>query len=777
MKYRIGELYIENFKSIKQTLLNFEDSDLTILDGPNGFGKTSIFDAIELVLTGSIRRIVNNKVADGKKGYEDYLFAKDQSKPVIIKIKLLTNDNDCLILGRKIDPSKLSPIKKKPGEFPSTLHLLSSVQDELTNGNLKDEKGIDEIGQFVYSYNLYHYIEQEECTHLFKKTENDRMVAISKLFNIEQEESEREKLSKASNRLNLNKNKIQKKLEKLKTELDLGVVNQDERKIEYFQLLPNKVSKKEAWDHQEIKALDLNLKSTYYERIDNLQYLIKVYPLFKVANKNEQIYALINNKARLESLLLLYHFQENIENLKKEYSDRQKLSRILSYLEKKDLINPNIQWDIIFEKFSLPLSQESLQDKLTIIRNLKKSSSQLSEMISSLLNTREQLTNHYKKLVDAKGIQDDICPLCGAEWEDYQVLLSQFMLQANQYKEQQDKSSQEEAILLDELYKTQLNNLIEEIKVFIATLISEDVYRTLYVHFEKKVDLTKAKEFFKDLNIELDAYVYRSLSDITDLPLRVEKIQETLRNSIKDVGDFNHEKYEVLKDIYNNVFEKDESLLTEIDITKFEMKKEYLNYIYFLQSSKQYQKYISLNEKYKVIEDAYHSITRSLAIYKKNIENYRANMIKEIEIPFFIYSGKIIQNYQRGIGIFIREEDKETDDSQIKSIRFVPPGKTDHDIVHTFSSGQLSATVLAFTFALNKVYNNTGLNTILIDDPIQTMDEINMASFVELLRNDFGDRQIILSTHENQISLYIRYKFSKYGYQTRKISVKEKLYI
>ena len=80
-------------------------------------------------------------------------------------------------------------------------------------------------------------------------------------------------------------------------------------------------------------------------------------------------------------------------------------------------------------------------------------------------------------------------------------------------------------------------------------------------------------------------------------------------------------------------------------------------------------------------------------------------------------------------------------------------------IYHLANSGL----VIALQLALNKVYENKSLGVLLIDDPVQTMDEINIASFVELLRNDFSQKQIVLSTHEEEISKYIRYKFSKYG--------------
>lgn len=78
------------------------------------------------------------------------------------------------------------------------------------------------------------------------------------------------------------------------------------------------------------------------------------------------------------------------------------------------------------------------------------------------------------------------------------------------------------------------------------------------------------------------------------------------------------------------------------------------------------------------------------------------------------------------------------------------------------SSGQVSAIVIALTLALHKVYASS-LSSILIDDPVQTMDDINMSSLVEILRNDFKDKQIILSTHEDKVARYFTYKYLKYN--------------
>ena len=72
---------------------------------------------------------------------------------------------------------------------------------------------------------------------------------------------------------------------------------------------------------------------------------------------------------------------------------------------------------------------------------------------------------------------------------------------------------------------------------------------------------------------------------------------------------------------------------------------------------------------------------------------------------------------------------------------------------------------------MNKVFP-TGLKTLLIDDPIQSMDDINMASFIQLLREEFKDYQIIMSTHESRIANYVSYKYQTSGLSPLAINLK-----
>jgi len=148
----------------------------------------------------------------------------------------------------------------------------------------------------------------------------------------------------------------------------------------------------------------------------------------------------------------------------------------------------------------------------------------------------------------------------------------------------------------------------------------------------------------------------------------------------------------------------------------------------------------------------------------RTIQNHKAEMIEKIKVPFYIYSGKILQSYQQGLGIFI--EIHPTD--QNNNIRFKTGHSSDHDIVYHLSSGQMAVVALAFCLSLNKVYNaNKHFKYLSIDDPIQTMDDLNIHTFIELLRYEFKNYQIIMSTHDDFTSRYMKYKFDKFAMTTK----------
>lgn len=104
MNWQISKIEVSSFKAFKHIYLDLGKSSLLTLDGPNGYGKTSIFDAIELLLTGQISRIQNlfkTLLTKNKRDYADNLFWNSRSGENDLCIKIeFNNDGRKLVLAR-----------------------------------------------------------------------------------------------------------------------------------------------------------------------------------------------------------------------------------------------------------------------------------------------------------------------------------------------------------------------------------------------------------------------------------------------------------------------------------------------------------------------------------------------------------------------------------------------------------------------------------------------------------------------------------------------------
>jgi DNA repair protein SbcC/Rad50 len=601
------------------------------------------------------------------------------------------------------------------------------------------------------------------------------MDSISKLFNIESEIKERDILEKAKNKLIHYRTNLNRKISEISIDSTASEENGQTPEVEYSQLI-NIPFNKIVWDQQIIKPLDKERKASYLEQLEDIKGLTTNFDEFMIETKNERIRGIASKDQRLSALIILGNFEEKFEQIKTSHNLKKMFENIKSKIENRDIFKDELNWNLVFEHFNPTLSKEDLVQKINFIKGLRANSNNLSRIVEKLLTSRKDFVSKYDEYINSKQIDGNNCPLCGKEWVSYQDLIKQIDNKTEIFKEELDSSSTVILDSIDNLYEGCLKQLVISIDEFVKNSITDTFFNQLQEYRLLNIDFNAAKKFFSDLNIDISIYFNKEKNYVDNLHARVESIKEVLYSKLSK-SKLENEKYKEYQELYKSVFANKEEVIKGINIANIDRKKQYIEYMYYMQVSESFIKHQRLVKQLELIEESIVTLNDSIGIYNEKINGYRAKMISEIEIPFYIFSGKIIQNHQRGIGVFIKEEQSEhTDDPQLKAINFVPPEKTDHDIMHSFSSGQLSATVLAFSLALNKVYNNSGLGTLLIDDPIQTLDEINMASFVELLRNDFSDRQIILSTHEDKISMYIRYKFSKYGHRTGNINVKEEFY-
>ncbi|RKD33948.1 AAA family ATPase [Lacrimispora algidixylanolytica] len=89
------------------------------------------------------------------------------------------------------------------------------------------------------------------------------------------------------------------------------------------------------------------------------------------------------------------------------------------------------------------------------------------------------------------------------------------------------------------------------------------------------------------------------------------------------------------------------------------------------------------------------------------------------------------------------------------------------------SSAQVNILSLCIFLAKVLSENNTTLNTIFIDDPIQHLDGINLLAFIDLLRTITSElnRQIIISTHNEQFYKLLKIKMDDRYYQSKFIEL------
>ena len=124
-----------------------------------------------------------------------------------------------------------------------------------------------------------------------------------------------------------------------------------------------------------------------------------------------------------------------------------------------------------------------------------------------------------------------------------------------------------------------------------------------------------------------------------------------------------------------------------------------------------------------------------------------------------VYSGRIIQNYPLGLGIRAI--------IKTNQLVFEAASKSGSDVYNILSTGQLNGLSIALLLSIKNVYGDTkGLDILLIDDPLQTIDDISAISLADLLTQQ-GIGQIVLSTYEEAKAALLRYKFKHAGMSVR----------
>jgi DNA repair protein SbcC/Rad50 len=387
----------------------------------------------------------------------------------------------------------------------------------------------------------------------------------------------------------------------------------------------------------------------------------------------------------------------------------------------------------------------------------------LSGVVASLKDSRNSFVRdfyQYEKVVKA----NKECPMCGFEWSSVEEL----KLNIQKQEEKVNLLTKETGIELDSSLEKFGQEFVAPLQAFFQSYLAENKVDDIFV--KGLQEAAKNKDEIKKLYVEIESHNIQVKKFITDsATIGIDKNMAALKREIDSKKHpINVEKIQsYFADYFIKYFNQKEDLLNKITPEDVKKKKEYLAWKYSIYQSgvlkNKRQELEIISSRYDGALNLKSRLTSLKKIYENSLNNYQQKIIGDIEILFHIYSGRIIQDSQGGMGLFISDKN---------GIRFLEDPKKNHDAVFTMSSGQLAVLIIAFTLTLNKRYSENKM--LFIDDPVQTLDELNISSLIELLRNEFADRQIFLSTHEDKMSAYMRYKFEKHGLKTGRLSFKDR---
>ncbi|MBV7271474.1 AAA family ATPase [Clostridium sp. PL3] len=603
-----------------------------------------------------------------------------------------------------------------------------------------------------------------------------------------------------------------------------SLINQRNKSISNLQILTEKflISKifikgKKVADMKAIKDIDIrnliNKESTnekilelyikYYEEMDSKSKKL-------IVEKNNIVDINLKNNQKLEDSIF--------NNVINRYKNIMKLIEEYNCFIKGNYINECAKCIVRINKL--------MKKNDTYIKNIERLSQKINEE-KNIIDGLSNMSDSYKKILNKIKIyleenkDEDIkcCPICLNK--DFTETFKQLNVQSDK-----DESIKNQLIKIINITVQSGNENIEEHQKVIAKKKQEidnlkDIYNNkIYKITEKYVDESKAcfekiidiacenvtkslnrrvkhKKYYEDVikkNNELKNIYEKAYKNIFGEEINYENINVVNNEDImkeKNIYDKMLENYSQKFNKYNSKIEELNKRLAEIkeelknsddsDIKKLNEKIKEINNTIELMNEIEKYKFSEVNKKIlnsflneskneKDLNDELQKYTD----YQNdmNIINGRASKLQESKLKELMQSNVSIQWIYDKISphpYFKKLEFKyESGSGGTKMTNIVSQENENMYLDHIFSSAQLNVLALSIFLGLSMNQNSVKFNQLYLDDPIQSMDDINILSFIDLMRcfidSDDFKNDIILSTHDSNFAklLMIKMRNKKY---------------
>jgi len=802
-------------------------AQIILITGNNGLGKTSFFDAVEWGFTGSLRRyeeesreknkeiFIKNKFADDN-GQVEITLAEPNDQNIKFTRKTKTtantdfNSGDLNISDKKFNNIAELLLKDKNRDdfdFKSSFSFSHLLSQEIVADFVRSYKSSERYSILSNLAGLKNYNNfNNKIKEIRKETENKNENLIDNKTRLE---AERKELLAEFNNSNLDGSSFKELLAELReiiSGFDLKNI------LQARDSLTNEGMKNLLSEMKKSKNENDKLLHELSEKESSARKLSSQFIKYDLSKKDKKNYAkklkdLKEEKKKMNDyqklLFINSHFdllnnELNYEEIKNHDQEKiEHLNKIINLINDeppfKILIKNLIELDDKAEKIFL----EDFEEMTTItgeIDDLKKELAAVKEKIDNFNDIRNKILTLSKEYFQT-NLSAEKCPVCNNKIKaDELLIVLEDELENNEEIKIKDwkleKENLEDVISrkdeeVDQLLKKLENNYNEYTnQIYNKKRDLETIVENYKENIKKSKEL---KRKINDLGLEdrddIQELVKEKINqyekemqfdDLNKLESEIEKAETRLTESNQFISDYELrlENLDLTKDENINKYYK--RAKTKIEEVKFENKiinkaikklKVLINYFSNTDLSKQIGELKSKIEleakKIKTLEDKISELKK----LEKEIPVVINDLTEETLNGYKNLANKIYQSINPQ-PIYNKIDWKRSSAYNKGQLVLNMKSKNDSNSANPFyiySSAQINVVVLSLFLSFVLKNNWSKLNSVFLDDPIQNMDDINIFSFIDVIRaillNGNRPEQIFISTHDRDLYNFLLKKF------------------
>ncbi len=784
---RVKRMFVKNFKLYKEETFNFDDNMFILISGANGFGKSTVLDAIEWCLTGDIRRITNSFLKRNTSKSEQKRVDNNRG---IIKNKFSgKNDEVLVILTLSVNGKEIRVRRSQVNDSLNSENELFFEGDVSEKLKTQIVKAIN--SEYFYSYNIcdtyknYDFLtsSRSNILNMFRDFIKDRPDIDKVLLNLDntcillQSEISRLRESKHDRMSMLS---LEDKLVSLKTKV--GRTSYPETSF---------------YDDEIINISTLK-KGELVKQLEILNELALEYARRVLMNrlKNMEIKDELVCLDNFESLLMQNSkdFLEGIhERLhKKEYADDLfiQISNCSCFLGKINEVKSTSDLSKLLKEENIVLTD--FQSKL--LKSLKENnityqdlSNKLASIIegNSIIDTLSDIVNHRNALFKYKNEGNEKCPLRGSENKFSEMTkVEEIGVEAVRYLEKSNREVVQIKKRLSEI-EDEGETIIENIKGDLLDSVNQDL--NIITERLSKVEGFNNKysllvEYVEKMNIELNDEIISKLGEqktLTTTQLMISQDEVAENKSVQDILlllNFSEQiDFESIISIKKRIIELElnASLKTELRYFDYNLYKIKLNCITSLISNQEVieaeKKLEDIRREDEKTQAQIHKISKKHVKVKKVFEEIR-RLKKELEKIEFENIGPYLTGIFNKIvkhsnidGINIKRNDSLTDGG------IVLQDNKNLNLMNILSEGQLGVLMISYYFAnMYRRKSTESIKVYMMDDVTNSLDDINLLSFIDMLKYMLSNDEMVIdqfffSTCDDNLEQMFIHKMKSFG--------------